>query len=84
MYKPAEILSQILVEYERAQDMFPPFNSGHEGWAIIKEELDELWKEVMTNQSTPGRDQRMYKEAIQVAAMALRFAYDLDSGSFKN
>lgn len=63
-------------ELERAQAKFPAFNSGHEGYAVILEELDELWDEVKA--SKPGSDMTaMRKEAIQVAAMALRFVRDV-------
>lgn len=52
---------------------WPPFNSAHEGFAILNEEFDELKAHVWTNQKR--RDlAAMRKEAIQVAAMAIRFA----------
>jgi len=55
---------------------WPPFNSAHEGFAVLKEEVDELWAHVKTNQTK--RDlAAMRKEAIQVAAMALRFAAEV-------
>jgi ribosomal protein S15P/S13E len=51
-------------------------SSAHEGYAVLSEEVDELWDHVKTKQSK--RDlQAMRKEAIQVAAMALRFAVDV-------
>lgn len=53
---------------------FKPFNSPHEGYAVILEELDELWDEVKTN---PQNMDLVRAEAIQVAAMAIRFIYDL-------
>jgi len=54
---------------------FPYFNSYHEGYAVIKEELDELWEEV---KKYPKQDnENLKKEAIQIGAMALRFVYDL-------
>jgi hypothetical protein len=59
-------------EAERAEQSWPPFNSAHEGYAVILEELDELWAHVKANQKQ--RDVvAMRKEAVQVAAMALRF-----------
>lgn len=73
---------EIYVELARAIRKFPAFNSAHEGYAIILEELDELWEVVKENQATPGRSDRLRKEAVQVAAMALRFLRDLPD--FKN
>lgn len=49
------------------------FNSTHEGYAVILEELDELWDEVKANSDTP----RLRNEATQVAAMAIRFLIDI-------
>lgn len=63
-------------ELQKAQADWPKFRSAHEGYAILKEEFDELWEHVKTNQKR--RDiVAMRKEAIQVAAMALRFAIDV-------
>lgn len=63
-------------ELARAQHHWPPFNSAHEGYAVLLEEVDELWEHVKTNQRK--RDLRaMRKEALQVAAMALRFAIEV-------
>jgi len=64
-------------ELRRATAMFAPFNSPHEGWAVIREELDELWEHVRAND---GRSENARAEAIQLAAMALRYAVDLCDG----
>lgn len=59
-----------------AMDKWPPFNSAHEGFAVLLEEVDELKVHVWTNQKR--RDlEAMRKECIQVAAMAIRFAHEL-------
>ena len=50
------------------------FASPHEGWAVIREEVDELWEHVKAN---TGRGDRAQDEAIQIAAMALRYVQDL-------
>jgi hypothetical protein len=63
-------------ECSDAMSNWPTFNSAHEGFAVLKEEVDELWDHVKTNQKK--RDiPAMRKEAIQVAAMALRFAVEI-------
>ena len=65
-------LESIAVELERAERQFPAFHSGHEGYAVIREELDELWDAVKRDDIEHAR-----LEAVQVAAMALRFLVDL-------
>ena len=65
-------MESVVQEVARAQSMWPPFNSAHEGFAIMQEEFDELKEHVWTNQKK--RDiEAMRTEAIQVAAMAMRF-----------
>lgn len=64
-------------ELLRAQNKFAPMNSAHEGFAILKEEVDELWDEVRCRPDTLGRTARMREEAVQVAAMAIRFIQDV-------
>lgn len=63
-------------ELYRATQRFGPMASAHEGWAVIQEEVDELWDEVKGGQDV----RRMREEAIQVAAMAMRFVIDVSSG----
>ena len=65
-----------VLEAKRAAGKWPPFNSAHEGFAILLEEIDELKGHVWRNQKS--RDiAAMRQEAIQVAAMALRFIADV-------
>lgn len=52
----------------------PPFNSVHEGYAVLLEEVDELWDEC--KKKAPNKA-TMRQEAVQIAAMALRFAAEL-------
>jgi len=65
-----DYVQDALKELAKAESQFPPFNSYHEGYAIIKEELDELWDEIKSKRRTKDR---LYGEATQVAAMAIRF-----------
>lgn len=65
-------LAAVRDEVESARSNWPAFNSAHEGFAVLLEEVDELKGHVWTNQKR--RDlAAMRKEAMQVAAMALRF-----------
>ena len=69
-----DILAEVCKEVERAQQKHPtPMRSGHEGYAILKEEVDELWAEIKADRD----DELTRKEAVQVAAMAVRFLHDL-------
>lgn len=66
------IITSIKKELATAMVTFPPIRSHHEGYAVIKEELDELWDAIKANDSKQART-----EAIQIAAMAIRFLIDL-------
>lgn len=69
-------LEQIKVEVLTAKAKWPGFNSAHEGYAILLEEVDELWEHVRTHQKNRNLA-AMRMEAVQVAAMALRFATEV-------
>jgi NTP pyrophosphatase (non-canonical NTP hydrolase) len=53
-----------------------PFNSLHEGYAILFEEVLEFWDEVRVKGPNRNR-RRILKELAQVSAMAQRAAEDL-------
>jgi hypothetical protein len=64
-------------EYNRASSNYPPFASAHEGLAVLEEEFEELKREVF--KSPKSRDYGlMKKEAVQIAAMAIRFITDVE------
>jgi hypothetical protein len=63
---------EITAEAQRARAEFNPFNSSHEGYAVLAEELDELWDDVKANNI-----EHSIEEAIQVGAMALRYIADM-------
>ena len=70
-----QIVREVCEEISRARTLFPPFRSAHEGYAVLLEEVDELWQQVKFRQSRE-RDVAMRKEAIQVAAMAICFIHE--------
>ena len=65
-------LNAVRGEYIRARGKHQPMNSGHEGYAVIAEELDELWDDVKRDDLP-----RAQAEAVQVAAMAVAFMVEL-------
>ena len=67
-------LREILEEYDRARQLHPGgMHSAHEGFAVLKEEVDELWDEVKRN----ATKERMAQEAVQIGAMALAFLVEV-------
>ena len=70
-------LNDVAKELQRARQSFHgTFASAHEGYAVILEELDELKADCFMKRELRSKH-RLRSEAIQVAAMALRFASDL-------
>jgi hypothetical protein len=75
----AAVLVEVAIEVNMAETKWPPMHSAHEAFAVLLEEVDELKAHVWTKQSK--RDiPAMRREAIQVAAMAVRFARDICDG----
>lgn len=73
-----EILLAVEDEIKRAKAKHPRLAaSAHEQYSVIHEELDELWDHVKAD--TGYTDEAM-KEAIQVAAMAVRYVLELQEG----
>jgi NTP pyrophosphatase (non-canonical NTP hydrolase) len=73
IYRP--LIEEVLTEINKAKLKHgtAPFNSTHEGYAVLLEEVEELWQEIKSD----NRSGNMRKEAIQVAAMILRFLAEL-------
>lgn len=66
-----------LAEVRRARELWPnKAGSAHEQYAVLLEEMDELKAHVWMNQKRRNLGE-MRKEAIQVAAMAIRFAAEV-------
>ncbi len=66
----------ILAEFNAAATNHPPMNSLHEAWAVIYEEVDELWEQVKLKQRLRN-NANVKTELRQIAAMALRALVDL-------
>lgn len=54
-----------------------PMKSPHEGHSVIREEFDELWDHVKAD---TGQTAEARKEALQLAAMGVRYVIDLKPG----
>lgn len=65
-------LREVIEELARARRAFAPMHSAHEGWAVLYEEVCELWEAVRANDRPQQR-----LEAVQVAAMAMRMLIDV-------
>ena len=73
-------------ELNRARKINPEaFVCAHHGYAILLEEVDELWAEVKKKPYQRDREE-MLEECLQIAAMAGRIAEDLrlDKGGDRN
>lgn len=68
------VLQEVAQEVSRAVAKWEPLNSPHEGYAVILEELEELWEHVRAD-TARGAEART--EAVHVAAMAVRYAAEL-------
>lgn len=68
---PDEFVNACLLEVKRQaakdQDHHGPYNSLHEAWGVIQEELDELWTEIKR-----GEYRRARVESRQVVACLFR------------
>jgi len=71
-----QIFNDLRRELAAAIAKHPPMHSAHEGHSVIREELDELWDHVKAD---TGQTVEARKEALQVAAMGIRYAFDLCS-----
>lgn len=66
-----KIQALIMCEFLVAQERYCSFGNTHEGYAVLKEEVDEMWDAIKKRDTAGAMD-----EAVQVGAMALRFLFD--------
>jgi len=71
-----KIFDEVFNEVTDAQSKWNKFNSLHEAYAVLLEENEELWEEVKKSQKNPVYIKFVKREAIQVAAMAIRLIFD--------
>lgn len=71
----AEALAAISAEALAAESRYGPFASTHEGYGVLAEEVAELFEAIRANSL---RDSQ--REAIQVAAVALRISMHCAGG----
>lgn len=73
------IVKLVKEELERANEKFPMFYSKHHGYAVILEELEEMWDEIKMRKPNPCFVQR---ECIQMTTMCFKFLmskiYEMD------
>ena len=67
----------VLLELTDAQNKYPSFNSCHEGYAVLQEEVEELWDLIKAHKGVKCTPE-MKAECVQIIAMALRFIIDLE------
>lgn len=73
-----DVLVLVGDEVRSAEEQHPRGAAGpHEGWAILREEVDELWDLVKADQ---GRSPEAQTEAVQIAAMAIRYILEVPNG----
>lgn len=76
--KYGEATQAVYEEVKRAKSIHKQdFNSTHEGFAVLKEEVDEMWDDIKANKLNPS-----IQEAIQVAAMAIRYVAEFGTYPF--
>jgi hypothetical protein len=63
-------LAEVRAEVEKAINKHGGMASAHEGYAVIQEEVDELWDEVKADR---GYQESAMEEAVQVAAMGVKY-----------
>ena len=68
-----EIRGELKAEYLHS-GLHSDFNSKYEGYAFIKEELDELWAEIKTTETSEAA---LFEKTKRVVVMAVKFMVSL-------
>ncbi len=72
----SSFILDLKAELDRAEKHHAPLHSLHEAYAVILEEVDELWEETRKKREERSK-RRIRSELIQIAAMAWRCARDM-------
>ena len=70
------VLEEVAAEIEEARLEHGDYNSPHEAYAVIKEELDEFW-DIVKMKTAKRSASAMKKELNQIACTAIRAVNDL-------
>jgi len=73
------VFDDVRSELFRAMRKHAPMYSPHDGYGKLLEEVEELWDEIRKKEKHHSKE-RMRGEAIQIAAMALRFIIEVLGG----
>ena len=76
LQREQDFIQGMIREYAEARAKYQPFHSAHEGYAVLLEEVDELWDWVRRKSSARSH-LAMWKECLQIAAMAMAFAIEV-------
>ena len=77
-FSEADFVEYVCQEVRRSRKKHPKaMQSWHQAYGIILEEVDEFWDEVKKQTYGRHRD-AMLVELVQIAAMAVRAAVDMD------
>ena len=69
-----QVLVEVVDEARVAQEKFGDYASLHEAYGVLAEEVSEFFAAVCLRQEHPGRTHQAAREAIQIAAVAIRIA----------
>lgn len=73
-----QFLEAVVQEADRAVKKHGEFHSLHEAWAVLYEEVDELWEEVRKKRSKRVKEE-IEAELIQIAGACLKTIHMLES-----
>jgi len=82
------IQEKIDAEIAKSKNNYGAFNSTHEAYAVLQEEVEELWDIIKKNTErtygTPEwKTKALIPELIQIAAVAKRMAIELENNEIK-